>query len=219
MPMHSIQSIKPMIMLALTVLVSPLWGQTSPAAPAAAEQVIVPQVDRRDVQPPKYPSKDFSITAFGGVYAVENFGTAGVSGLRLGYQITEDFFAEAAYGRTKISDEAYRVGRPGGILPQPSAPMSYYNLSVGYNLLPGEVFFGRNLAKATQGYIVAGAGSTSFAGQRWQTFNVGFGLRLLLKDWFAVQADVRDHVFSNDLLGKRKSTHNPEITAGLTAFF
>ena len=203
----------------LAALALPAWCQPTAATPPQAEQVIVPQVDRRDVKPPKYPSKDFSVTAFGGVYAVENFGTAGVGGLRLGYQITEDFFAEAAYGRTKISDEAYRVGRPGGILNQPSAPMTYYNVSVGYNLLPGEVFFGRNLAKATQGYIVAGAGSTSFAGQRWQTVNVGFGLRLLLKDWFAVQADVRDHIFSNDLLGKRKSTHNPEITTGLTVFF
>lgn len=186
---------------------------------AATEQVIVPQVDRREVRRPKFASNDFEIGLFGGVYAVQNFGTAGVSGARLGYHITEDFFAAATLGQTKVSDEAYRVGRPGGILAQPSARMTYYDISVGYNLLPGEAFFGRNTAKATQGYIVAGVGTTSFAGQRWQTFNVGFGLRLMVKDWFAVQADVRDHIFANDLLGKRQTTNNPEITAGFSFFF
>jgi outer membrane beta-barrel protein len=201
----------------------PAQAQTAPATPAnsqpAAEQVIQPQVQRREIKRPEYPSNDFSITAFGGFYSVENFGNASVSGLRAGYHITEDFFAEASWGRTTISDEAYRVGRPGGILPQPSAPMTYYNVALGYNLLTGEAFFGRNLAKATQGYVVVGAGSTKYAGQTWQTFTTGFGLRLIVKNWFALQADVRDHVFSNDLLGTRKSTHNPEVTAGLTLYF
>lgn len=198
-------------------------AQTAPATPAnsqpAAEQVIQPQVQRREIKRPEYPSNDFSITAFGGFYSVENFGTSSVSGVRLGYHITEDFFAEGTYGRTTLSDEAYRVGRPGGILPQPTAPLTYYNVVVGYNLLTGEAFFGRNLAKATQGYVVLGAGSTKYANQTWQTVTTGFGLRLIVKNWFALQADVRDHVFSNDLLGTRKSTHNPEITAGLTLIF
>ena len=66
---------------------------------------------------------------------------------------------------------------------------------------------------------MAGIGSTDFAGQKRQTVNYGFGLRLILADWFALQADVRDHVFSLDLLGRRKTTHNPEVTAGLTFYF
>jgi outer membrane beta-barrel protein len=197
----------------------PAAAQNTPAPPQGGDQVIVPQVPRREIKQPRYPSNDFSISVFGGVYSVENFGSAGVSGVRLGYHVTEDVFAEATLGRTKISDEAYRVGRPGGILRQPSEKMSYYNVSVGYNLLNGEAFFGRNVAKATQGYVIAGVGSSSFAGQRWQTYNYGFGMRLILADWFAVQADVRDHVFANDLLGTRKTTHNPEVTFGITAFF
>jgi hypothetical protein len=40
-----------------------------------------------------------------------------------------------------------------------------------------------------------------------------------MKHRFALQADVRDHVFSLDLLGKRQSTQNLEVTAGLTFFF
>jgi len=47
----------------------------------------------------------------------------------------------------------------------------------------------------------------------------GFGLRLILNDWFVMQADVRDHIFTLDILGKRQSTQNLEVTAGLTLFF
>ena len=40
-----------------------------------------------------------------------------------------------------------------------------------------------------------------------------------MADWFSLQADVRDHVFTLDLLGRRQSTQNLEVTAGLTVFF
>ena len=100
-----------------------------------------------------------------------------------------------------------------------SEKLSYYSVSAGYNVLPGEVFIGRGNALATQGYLLAGIGSTRFAGQRHQTLHAGFGVRVLMKHRFALQADVRDHVFSLDLLGKRQSTQNIEVTAGLTFFF
>ena len=184
------------------------------------EQVIVPQVERREVKLPRYPSNDFSISLFGGTYATQNFGATAGTGLRAGYHITEDVFVEATFGRSKVTDSAFRQIFPnGGILPTPTQTLSYYDVVAGYNVLPGEVFFGRNNARASQGYIVAGVGSTKFADQKRQTIVAGFGLRLLINDHFAVQADVRDHIFSLDLLGKRQSTQNLEITAGLTLFF
>ena len=51
------------------------------------------------------------------------------------------------------------------------------------------------------------------------TFNVGFGYRVYLADWVALQLDLRDHIFSLDLLGKRESTQNLELTGGLTFYF
>ena len=38
-------------------------------------------------------------------------------------------------------------------------------------------------------------------------------------DWMALQVDMRDHVYSLDLLGKRETTQNIELTGGLTFFF
>jgi outer membrane beta-barrel protein len=188
-------------------------------APPAVEQVIVPKVDRRDVQRPRFPSNDLALGLYAGTYATENFGAAAVSGLRLSYHITEDIFVDATVGRSKVSDEAFRQVLPGGIFVNRTERLAYYSVSAGYNLLPGEVFFGRAAAKASQGYILAGVGSTNFAGLKRQTLHAGFGLRLILGDHVSVQTDVRDHIFSLDLLGKRQSTQNLEVTAGLTLFF
>lgn len=185
----------------------------------ANEQVIVPQVDRRDVKPPKFPSNDFEMGLFVGTYATQNFGTSMVSGVRLGYHITEDFFVEGAYGRTKVTDEAYSATLPAPILASHEEKLIYYNISAGVNILPGEVFLGRNYAKASALYLIGGVGSTKFNNQRKQTFNIGFGTRVFLKDWAALQLDMRDHIFELDLLGKRDRTQNIEMTLGATFFF
>ena len=203
---------------ALTASAAPALAQTTPAA-STAEQVIVPQVERRDVKRPKVPSNDFAVGLYAGTYATQNFGASTVSGLRVAYHVTEDIFVDATLGRTKVSDENFRQILPGGVFVNRTEKLGYYAVSAGYNVLPGEVFFGRNYAKATQGYILAGVGSTDFAGQKRQTFHAGFGMRLIVADWFSVQADVRDHVFTLDLLGRRQSTQNLEVTAGLTVFF
>ena len=47
----------------------------------------------------------------------------------------------------------------------------------------------------------------------------GLGMRVLLADWLSVQVDLRDHIFSLDLLGKRESTQNLELTGGLSFYF
>jgi outer membrane beta-barrel protein len=184
-----------------------------------SNQVVVPEVERREVKLPKFPSKDIAIGVFAGTYATQNFGAAAVGGLRLGYHITEDWFVEATVGQSKVSDEAFRQVLPGGIFVNTKETLSYYNVSAGYNLLPGEVFPTARRAKATAIYLIAGVGSTKFNDQRSQTISFGLGGRLLLTERAAVQFDMRDHVFSLDLLGKRQSTHNLELTGGFTYYF
>jgi len=208
------------MLLAAVALSQAAFAADAPGASTAPnEQVIVPQVDRRDVRMPRFPSNDFEVGAYGGVFSMQNFGSAGVGGLRLGYHITEDFFAEASLGQTKVSDRQFRQILPGGIFPTGSETLRYRDLSIGMNVLPGEVFFGTSNAKASAGYVIAGLGTTSFNGQRLQTANFGAGLRVYVRDWFAVRVDARDHVFTLDLLGKRTLTQNPELTAGLSFLF
>ena len=192
-------------------------AQSTP--PANNDQVVIPQVDRRDIEKPKFPSNDFEIGLFTGSYATQNFGSSWVYGARIGYHITEDFFVEGVYGQTKVSDELFRQILPGGIFLQDTEKLSYYNLSIGYNLFPGEIFIGGRRAKPSQFYLIAGAGTTKFVDQSKPTFNVGFGYRVYLADWAALQLDLRDHIFSLDLLGKRQNTQNLELTGGLTFYF
>ena len=200
-----------------------LFGNSSAFAQTStrpdANQVVVPEVERRDIKLPKFPSKDIAVGVFAGTYATQNFGAAAVVGGRLGYHITEDWFVEATLGQSKVSDEAFRQILPGGIFVSDKEKLSYYSVSAGYNLLPGEVFPTAKRAKATAIYLVAGVGSTRFNEQRSQTVSFGLGGRLLLTDRAAVQFDMRDHVFSLDLLGKRQSTHNLELTGGFTYYF
>ena len=184
-----------------------------------SNQVVVPEIERREIKLPKFPSKDIAVGLFGGTYATQNFGASAVVGLRLGYHITEDWFVEATLGQSKVTDEAFRQVLPGGIFVNKTEKLKYYDFSAGYNLLPGEVFPTAKRAKATAIYLIAGVGSTKFNDQRSQTVNYGLGGRLLLTDRAAVQFDMRDHVFSLDLLGKRQSTHNLELTGGFTYYF
>ncbi|HET9977122.1 MAG TPA: outer membrane beta-barrel domain-containing protein [Burkholderiaceae bacterium] len=204
------------VLLALAV---PAFAQSTQTPRPANEQVVVPQVDRRDVKLPKFPSKDFEVGAFAGVYSTENFGASAVGGLRVGYHITEDFFVQANVAATKVSDETLRRILAGNVFRSPKETLSYYNLSVGVNVLPGEVFLGRQRAKATAVYLIGGIGSTRLDTQRRQTFNFGLGMRMLLAERAAIQVDLRDHVFSFDLLGKRESTQNLELTTGFSWYF
>jgi outer membrane beta-barrel protein len=198
----------------LAVLSLPALGQTT-----ANPQVVVPEVERRDLSLPTLPSRDFSASLFAGSYATQNFGAAAVAGMRLDYHITEDFFAELALGQSKVSDDAFRQVLPGGVFTNNKETLSYYSLSLGVNVLPGEVFLGSRNAKLSAGYLVGGIGSTRFNNQRQQTISVGAGLRVYMSQRIALQVDLRDHIFSLDLLGKRQSTQNLEATAAFSVVF
>lgn len=205
-----------LLVLGASTWATSAWSQTSSTG---NEQVIQPQVARRDVKLPKYPSRDFAVGAYLGTYATQNFGSSAVGGMRLSYHVTEDVFVDATLGQTRVTDEAFRQVLPGGIFANKSETLRYWGVSAGYNVLPGEVFFGRSNAKASQGYILAGIGNTDFAGQSRQTLHIGVGVRLILGDRWAVQADVRDHLYSLDLLGLRQSTQNLEVTGGVSLYF
>ena len=215
--MHNKNFCKAVLAIALAATTLGALAQSTP--PRNNDQVVIPQVDRRDIEKPKFPSNDFEVGLFTGSYSTQNFGSSWVYGARIGYHITEDFFVEGVYGQTKVSDELFRQILPGGIFLQDTEKLAYYNLSIGYNLFPGEIFIGGRRARPSQFYLVAGFGSTKFVDQKKPTFNAGFGYRVYLADWVALQLDLRDHIFSLDLLGKRENTQNIELTGGLTFYF
>lgn len=196
----------------------------SPAAGEAVEPkdqpIIEPQVERRDVHRTRIDTEDFEVGAYVGILSIEDFESNVVFGARLAYNLTEDFFLEATYGRSRAGRTSYEnLSGSADLLTDDERDYSYYALSAGWNALPGEVFLGKNRAYPTAFYFVAGIGSTTFAGDDRFTVNGGFGYRILPSDWIAVHFDVRDHVYDIDLLGTKKIVNNLEAHLGLSIFF
>jgi outer membrane beta-barrel protein len=183
-------------------------------------QVIEPEVERREVKEPAIDREDFEVGAFVGIMSIEDFGSNVSYGVRLAYHITEGFFVEGAVGQSRGGLTSFEVLSGGATLISDSErDLTYYNLSLGYNILPGEVFIGEGRAYNTNLYLIAGLGSTTFAGDDRFTVNVGAGYRFLLNDSVALHLDVRDHLFDIDLLGEEKTAHNLEAHLGVTVFF
>ena len=182
--------------------------------------MIDPEVERREVKEPKIDREDFELGAFAGVLAIEDFGSDLVYGARLAYHVTEGFFIEATVGRSEGGLTSFEILSGGAeLLTDDERVYTYYNLDLGYNILPGEVFLGEGHAYNTNLYVIAGLGSTTFAGDDRFTVNFGFGYRFLLTDSVAFHLDFRDHLYDIDLFGEEKTVHNLEGTFGVTVFF
>ena len=190
--------------------------QTAPLK-IQTEQLIQPEIERRTVELSNIDTEDFEVTAYTGILSIEDFGTSAVIGARLAYHINEDFFIEGSLAKSTIrKSSAERVGPftlPG------SRDLIYYNVSLGYNLLPGESFLTRNTSFNSAVYLIAGAGNTKFLNDDKLTINFGGGFRLLATDWLAMHIDVRNHIFNIDILAENKTANNLEVTFGISAFF
>ncbi|MFK7794316.1 MAG: outer membrane beta-barrel domain-containing protein [Gammaproteobacteria bacterium] len=185
---------------------------------AEQEQVIKPDIYRRDILVPKIDTEDFEITAFYGVLDIEDFGSEPVIGIRAAYHVTEDFFVEATYAESEVNDESFRrLGLP--LFPQETQDVEYYALSIGYNVLPGEVFLGSDIAMSSSFYVLAGVGNVEFIEEDEFAYHVGVGLKVLPTDWLSVRFDFRDYIYETDLLGENEFTHNLEATLNIGVFF
>lgn len=195
-----------------------LSGEEEPAL--APPRVIEPEVERREVRVARIDSENIEVGVHYGALSIEDFGTGPVQGLTAAYHVTEDIFLEAAFGRSRAGRSSYEeLGGEVQLLTPSERRFTYYSLSLGYNLLPGEVYIGRSLAMTSALYLVGGVGSTRFAGDDRFTMNFGAGYRLLPTDWLAVRIEVQDRVFQSDLLGRDKLTNNISAHLGLTVFF
>lgn len=200
--------------LVLGVHTSPAYAQSMP------EMVIQPELTRSAVNEARIDTEDWELGMYGGLMSIEDFGVNKVLGARLAYHINRDFFIEAAYGNSTADRTSYEnLSGSVELLTENERNLTYYNVSVGYNLFPGEVFVGHRYAFYSDLYVILGIGSTEFGGDDHYTMNAGAGYRFVATDWMALHFDFRDHVFESDLLGSVKATHNFESTVGLTIFF
>lgn len=207
------------IFLKLATLLLSITGALSQQVWAQPDddQVVRPEIERRELKEADIDTENFEIGGFAGAYSTEDFGTNFVYGARAAYHVTELIFVEGAYGRTDTSETSFE--RLSSIRIVDDRTLQYYNVSFGFNLFPGESFIGNKWAFTSDFYLIAGVGSTDFAGDDNFTLNFGAGYKVLLNDWLALRVDARDHVFDVELLGEKDTTHNLEFTGGLSIFF
>lgn len=180
--------------------------------------VIDPEIARREVKVPRIDTENFEVGLFTGLISVEDLQSHLSYGVRGAFHISEDFFLEGEYARSEVSDELRRtIGQP--FFPKQTLPLSSYGVSLGYNLLPGELFIGTQRAMSASVYLLAGAGDTSFNDEHYLTYNAGFGIKVLPVDWLSLRLEARDRIWQSDLLGKDKLTHNFELTFGIGGYF
>jgi outer membrane beta-barrel protein len=216
------------VLLAAALLSGCGWfhrGQKNPQQvtvddPGAEPTIVEPQVSRREIKTPKIKAKDFELGVYFGALSIEDFGTNPLYGIRAAYHVTEDFFLEGFLARSKAGTSSLEETFPSiTVLSNSGRHFTYYDLDLGYNVLPGEIFLGRGRAFNSALYVTVGMGDVKFADKDQFALNFGMGERLLITDWLAMHLDVRDHVFETDLTGRTKNVHNLEATLGLTVFY
>jgi outer membrane beta-barrel protein len=184
-----------------------------------AVQVIEPEVKPREVSEADIDNEFFEL--FAGVLDIDNFGSEPVYGINASLHATEDFFLQANYGVSKAGNTSFEdlSGENVRLLTDSERDYTYYDLLVGYNIFPGEVFMTSKLTFNSAYYLVAGVGNTNFGGEDNFTTTLGTGYRIVLRDWLTWHIDFRDHIFRSDILNESDTTHNIELSTGASFFF
>ena len=200
------------------------WGAENLPAEGAkpgAVQVIQPEVRPREVSEAAIDDESFEIGVFAGVINIDNFGSEPLYGVKASYHATEDFFLQINYAVSEAGNTSFEdlSGDNIRLLTDSERDYTYYNALVGYNIFPGEVFMTSSLTFNSAFYLAAGAGNTEFGGEDNFTTTLGTGFRIVLRDWLTWHIDFRDHIFKSDIINENETTHNLELSTGLSLFF
>jgi outer membrane beta-barrel protein len=184
------------------------------------ESVIQPDITRSTFDESNIKSADFEAIFNVGIISIEDFGTNTALVLKLNYHISDSFFVGTEWVNSKGAETSFEVLSGGApLLSNDEREFNTYLLTLGYNALPGEAFLTDDLTYNTSFYVVGGLGKTEFGGDDRFTVSIGAGYRILLGNFFSMYTDFRDHIFSADIFGTEKSTHNLQFTIGAGFYF
>lgn len=200
-----------------------LLGVSMSAAALAAEggsPLIEPDLKPKKVDEALIDTENFEMGVFVGAINIEDFESSFLWGGRLTFHLSESFFAESNIGFAKGGATSFeKLAGNVQLLSDADRDYTFYNLNLGYKILPGEAFIGGRYAFNTNFYLLAGAGATEFAGDNRFTVNFGAGYQMLLTDSLSVHLGVRNHQYKIDILGDEKLAINTELSSGISVFF
>jgi outer membrane beta-barrel protein len=184
------------------------------------EKIVTPDIKRRTIKESDLDSEDFEIGLMFGLLTIEDFGTNEVQGITFSYHVTENIFTEATLGLSQLQKTSYeRLSGGVELLTDEQRNLNYYNLSLGYDLLPGEVYLTEKYHFHANIYLVGGVGNTHFSGKDYFTYSLGAGLRFFSTDWLSLDLSMRNYAFTHEIFGEVKKTNNLEGRFGLSIYF
>jgi outer membrane beta-barrel protein len=186
---------------------------------APPPRVVEPEVTRRKITVPKVHSRNVEVGVNYGILSIEDFGTHPEYGVTAAYHVTEDWFFQAEAGRSNAGSTSFETLSGIQLLTGSERRFTYYDLSLGYNFLPGEAFLGRGHAMTSNFYLIGGIGGIDFAGDTKFAVNFGAGYCVVPTNWLAVHITVQDRTYESSLFGSNKLTNNIEARIGTTVFF
>lgn len=196
-----------------------LFGAMSSYGEEDLELILEPNIKRADIIENGIDDENFEIGFYFGPMVIEDFGADFVKGAKLAYHFSEDIFIQASVGSAKGGRTSFEyLSGSTELFTDDERTLDYYSLSIGYNFLQGESFFGKRAINSAY-YLIVGAGNSNFANDNHFTVNYGIGFRFYLTDWLNVTTEMQDHTFNFDALGIEKATHNLEMVFGLNVFF
>jgi outer membrane beta-barrel protein len=198
----------------------PAFSQSTDSESEQESALIQPELERREFDEADIDGNDFELILSAGYLSIEDFGVNGLIAAKLNYYVNEDIFVQLALGQSDGGETSYETLSAGApLLTDDERQLSYYSISIGYNLLPGEAFLSDNITYNTAFYLIGGIGSTDFAGDDRYTLSYGAGFRFLLNDWMTINTDFKNNMFDMDVFGENKGTNNLEFTLGFGFVF
>jgi outer membrane beta-barrel protein len=181
---------------------------------------IKPIVERKALFDDVLDTENFEIGVQAGLLSIEDFESSGWVSAHLAYHITEYFYVKARYGVAEAGLTSFeKLSNTSPLLTNDERELTYYGLNVGYNLMPGEIFIGKDLAFNSVFSVELGAGTTEFAGDDNFTVNISTNYRVFLNDWVAWDLGVSDYIFNTKITGETKTTHNLNVNTGIAVYF
>ncbi|MDH5425302.1 MAG: outer membrane beta-barrel domain-containing protein [Gammaproteobacteria bacterium] len=181
---------------------------------AAAFDIVKPDTEQELIRDSDIDNVSRNIGVYGGLINHENFNSSFITALYFSYPFDEDVFVEAEYGISVINDTEYRnIGLP--LLSQEELSVQFYTILVGYNILPGEVYWSREKTLVSRFYLIAGVGAVSFDDADYVSIQFGAGIKMELDKNKSIRFEARNRMYDTDVLGTDKLTNNIEFHLGV----
>ena len=175
-----------------------------------AFDIVKPDEERELIENADIHSLSMNVGLYLGLINYENFNSDYLLGFYVSYPFDEDIFVDVEFGISAISDAEFRnIGLP--LFNKKKTDVSFYSVLIGYNLLPGEVYWSQQKTMISRLYLLAGVGNTNINSDNSITLHLGAGFKLELDDDHSLRLEARDRIIDTDILGTDQLTNNIEF--------